>query len=144
MRRLMKISIIFLMAVSGAFASTQNSVIFSLGGEGFLASIQYERRVAPHLGMRGGVSLIPFEGPHVGIPLSFSGMWGNKKITAELGAGVIFAPDTAEEDNFIFTIIGGVRIKPIRKVFIRITVTPLLFLNDDPLIWGGIGIGYEF
>ncbi len=135
-----KLRVLFLLLLIPALFKA-NGLLFTLGGEAGLCSIQYER-TAESFFVRTGFSIVPGEEAYFSIPLNMGFIWGGRNWKTEFGAGAIYVPGH-EREKFIFSVFAGLRRRVSKKLWLRAVISPMIFENDPPLFWGGVGLVYH-
>jgi hypothetical protein len=154
MKKISAIIFVFLSLVLQLAAQTtsvkKNTLYLEFGGNGGIASMNYERAVLEDTYVRVGLSFMIIggssnSGSHSDtfiIPMLMAEhlfRFGSETSSLELGAGLsaLGAPPIA--------LSCGYRYCPIDGGFIfRIAVTPIFTVSDGVFPWAGISVGYAF
>jgi len=143
-----------------------NAIYLEGGGQGILYSINYDRRLWSHIGIRAGFSSwsIPFflfavgELKFTGFPIIVNYLSGESTIhNLEVGIGIVptivsfqgreifFGSEVEGEGRVVLgTATLGYRAQPPNGGFVfRIGLTPL-FTFKEAQLWGGLSVGFAF
>lgn len=136
-----------------ALAFGQKAIFLELGGNGGLASINYEMPVLKNLesdfNLRFGFSMSPVDknnGNVLVFPVMFNGTLG-KKHAFEYGIGQTFSVTTKGAFFIMGIAQAGYRYNFSSKpLFLRVNYTPIIsyILDFQWQHWGGVSIGYYF
>lgn len=145
------------LAVSAAPAAAQdftrdgaprNAAYLEVGGNGFLYTVNVERRVHRWLGrVGGGYAVDKDEGDFWAIPIMVSTLWGDAPRYLETGLGLTPARHPDDEEAFLFgSITIGYRWVRANGLLIRVGVTPFfdVKLEEKPGLWAGASVGWTW
>lgn len=126
----------------------QNAAYLELGGNGFLYTVNLERRVHRWLGrVGGGYAVDKNEGDFWAIPVMVSTLWGDAPGYLETGLGLSLAHHPDDEEPFLFgSMTIGYRWIRDNGLLIRVGLTPFLDVRfeEDPGLWAGASIGWNW
>lgn len=165
--KLLLVALCFLVSLSDGKSQevilSKNSIFFEILGNGGLYSINYERSLNANLYGRIGFSTflsVDFVGGKTGgrittIPVLITYFSGKKKSHFELGGGILFGKDNADQVSGtiidLTSFIGYRYQAPEKGILFRVGLTPFLSLNNKTnypdnglFLSGGISLGYHF
>lgn len=144
---------ISLPVLAGGDRKYSHYVFFELGGTAGVGSLNYERKFfdKPKLDLswRLGLSVMPIDknnGTSIIFPATFNAIHGKGPHLLETGFGLGTTVTTKGSFYALMTPIIGYRYeKPGKKVFFRLSYTPLVSFIYQPQYqhWGGISIGWK-
>lgn len=165
--KLLLVAFCFLISLSDGKAQevilSKNSIFFEFLGNGGLYSINYERSFSANLcGRIGFCSFlsVDFVGGETGgrittIPVLITYFSGQKKSHFEIGGGMLFGKDNADQVSGaiidLTSFIGYRYQAPGKGILFRVGFTPFLSLDNEAnypdkglFLSGGISLGYHF
>ena len=145
----------FITSSFGQTAFKKNDIYLEAGGNGFFASVNYERQLTrqPGLGVRLGVGFYTENAFYLTIPVGINYLFklNSEKSFIDAGLGVTWAridanlfPESKNSDNFVKFIPSlGYRRHTTQNLMWRISVTPAI--NESGFVpWLGLSIGKRF
>jgi hypothetical protein len=133
--------------------TVSNSVYLELGGNGLLGTINYEREIVSNFNIRLGLSAFPEAGGgyHSGsIDWTFGPLIMVNyifRISKEssggfaLGTGILLIGAEKVYPSFLI----GYRYSPIEGgITFQVAITPIINIDHQLGLWGGVAIGYRF
>lgn len=126
----------------------RTAAYLELGGNGFLYTVNLERRFDRWLGRVGGGYAVDKDGGDFwAIPVMVSTLWGDAPRYVETGLGLTPARHPNDEEAFLYgSMTIGYRWIRSNGLLLRVGLTPFfdVKLDQKPGLWAGASIGWSW